>query len=328
VTLPVTRQNLQAHYCRERRPLIRSYPQEASKRAVRADGLVLAIASGMPNAPTLLSVARIAPPPPAGAARSSAPAFSFEAAVAALERQSSQSLDIHGGAPATALTAVRSSTGAADAPARNGSPPAENAAARPADTAPAPIGADQPPPRQAAPAPAQTSIAAAAAPPPVLAPRSISQAPPQTSVTGAAAVRGAAARPGADAARAPALARTPPAAVKQFAEILAQRLEHASQFDLRLDPPALGSVEGRLTLSDDGQALLALSFDNPSAYDLFQRDEAALRSAFADAGFDLGGRNLQFSFREPARAAIGAEEPHASSVIPAPRHRGAVDIRA
>ncbi|HBS36538.1 MAG TPA: hypothetical protein DEA50_15910, partial [Parvularcula sp.] len=153
-------------------------------------------------------------------------------------------------------------------------------------------------------------------------------APASLSASAPAALRDASARIRAEAPRAPLPSRAPSLAAAQFAEILARRLEDATQFDLRLDPPALGSVDGRLTLTDDGQATLALSFDNPSAFDYFRQDAGALRLALGDAGFDLAGRNLQFSFREPSRAERGGPAREVSFSDPAPLHRGAVDIRA
>ncbi len=104
---------------------------------------------------------------------------------------------------------------------------------------------------------------------------------------------------------------------------------------MRLDPPALGSIEGRLTLGDDGQAVLALSFDNQPAFDLFRRDETALRLELAQAGFDLGGQDLRFTFRAPpsdpatvSKRETGAEAPPTDFFAPSPLHRGAIDIRA
>lgn len=284
----------------------------------------------MLNAPALFSVASVAAPQADAVRATIVPAFSYDQAVAALERQSARSLDIHGGKPNTPVTGGRT------APAAAAGAPAENAAARQTDAtdfrsqtagqnpAAQPLGADstgaRSPATLPAPVAATTPLATIPAAP----------APSQPSTLGAVSARDSAGRVKAEAPRAPALLRAPASAVKQFAEILAQRLDGASQFDLRLDPPALGSVEGRLTLSDDGQATLALSFDNQSAFDLFRRDDAALRFALADAGFDLAGRNLQFSFREPAqgdgrRAAAETSRP---SVSTAPLHRGAVDIRA
>lgn len=281
----------------------------------------------MVNAAAQLSLTTALPSAPAapGAPRG----FSFDAAVASVRRKAARALDIHGGAPADAVTQARSAPPDAAAAARAAAPaPSQDPkadASRAAPAAPAPATARAP--AGALPAAPLAAVAAAtgangpsiAAPPPA--------AP--SSIAAPAALREASARLKAEAPRAPIPLRAPSQAVTQFAEILAQRLENASQFDFRLDPPALGSVEGRLTLADDGQARLALSFDNSSAFDLFSRDEGALRLALGDAGFDLAGRDLQFSFREPAGApGRPAPAPEASFPTLAPLHRGAVDIRA
>lgn len=282
----------------------------------------------MLNAPALFSVTPVAAPQGA-AVRPSAPAFSYDAAVAALERQSAQSLDIHGGKPRTAVTGGRPGSAAAAESTRGEAAPTANDRAERRTVAAAQGDRAQdfsqaaksaaPAITVAAPVAASTPLAGAANPP----------APSLPSARGATASREGLARLKSEPPSAPALPRAPASSVKQFAEILAQRLENASQFDLRLDPPALGSVEGRLILTDDGRARLALAFDNQSAFDLFRRDDAALRFALADAGFDLSGRNLQFSFRDPSRdGQRHAAEPSLSSQSHAPLHRGAIDIRA
>lgn len=283
----------------------------------------------MPNAPAPLSVSSFAAPQ-AGAARRPT-AFSYENAVAALERQSGRSLEIHGGAPQSAVNANRAAPTADAAVTQESAANSDSRAATAQPAAPEQNAASQRSVKEtdfspyAAPASSASVTRAIAAP---AAPVALSQSAPLT----ATGLREGALRLKAEAALASVPARPTASAVKQFAEILAQRIDNASQFDLRLDPPALGSIEGRLTLSDDRQAVLSLSFDNPSTYDLFRRDEAALRLALADAGFDLGGRNLQFSFREQERAGDPAHDAVAiaeiSMTTPAPLHRGAVDIRA
>lgn len=282
----------------------------------------------MLTGPSPLSLAAPALQP--GGARAPLQAFSYDDAVAALERRSARSLEIHGGRPETDLTAEPGAEGAragtqqpeAPAPASSNSDPVAPAAAQ----APAATKAAARPVLPSAPA---TVLPALSAPAPTLTPAA-APAPSPLPAAGAVAAREGAARLKADAAPSPVLQRAQPGAVRQFAEILAQRLDSASQFDIRLDPPALGSVEGRLTLSDDGRARLALTFDNQPAFDLFRRDETALRSALADAGFDLSGRSLHFSFREPSRdepPGRGADQ----AGFPAtarPLHRGVIDIRA
>jgi hypothetical protein len=267
--------------------------------------------------------------PQAASARAGAPPFSFDAAVAGLKQKSARALDIHGGAPRPDIGA-RPSAPAADAAAEQKAP-APAAADSAAANNPAAAQSDAPPPARNPSTPSKALAApspAAATPAPGV---TIAPAPPLSSpsITGAPALSDGAARLKTAALKPAAPPRAPAAAVKQFAAILAQRLDNASQFDLRLDPPALGTIEGRLTLGDDGEARLALSFDNQSAFDLFRRDDAALRLALADAGFDLGGRNLQFSFREaPRERAHGEARPSSTPAETASLHRGAVDIRA
>lgn len=266
---------------------------------------------------------------PAQGAQRSSRDFSFDDAVAATRRNAARALDIHGGAPTQSVTrgpggakAAGEAAAAEAAPAPNDRAQAE-ARVAPGDnnqTQPASKPAAAPPPILAAQAAASVSAGAAAP---------VAPAQAQAPAPAGAAIREASARVKAEAPRAPLPIRAPAQTITQFAEILARRLDGASQFDLRLDPPALGGIEGRLTLSDDGEALLSLAFDSQSAFDLFRGDEAALRSALANSGFDLSGRNLQLSFRAPAPAAEFPEKPsHRNAALaPAPLHRGAVDIR-
>jgi len=258
-------------------------------------------------------------------------AFSFDEAVASARRNAARALEVHGAAPTEEVTRAG---GAAQQDA--GETPAPTSTSTAAQASPAPArrasaqAATVSTQSSAAPAPATSNAATAAAPvlaiAAPLAPGSV-----QAASSAIAPAREAAARLKAEIVRTALPARAPSAATTQFAEILARRLDGASQFDLRLDPPALGGVEGRLTLSDDGAAQLTLAFDNPSAFDQFRRDEAALRQALANAGFDLPRENLQMTFRAPARVKSEARaEPAAveTRFTPAPLHRGAVDIRA
>lgn len=282
----------------------------------------------------MMTAASLAALPTVAAPRASpqrgATGFSFDEAVAATRRNAARALDIHGGAPTDAVTRPATQ---AETPAKtpDAAAPDATAEASPQHARAAPHAAEA----------AETAPPAARAPSPVIAVNGQAAAisvaapgaaaAPQTQTP--AAIRDAAARTRTEAPRAAPPVRAPAQAVTQFAEILAQRLDGASQFDLRLDPPALGGIDGRLTLSDDGEALLSLAFDNQSAFDLFRRDEAALRSALASAGFDLSRHNLQMSFRAPAPARADAEaltEPAVQrpAFAPAPLHRGAVDIRA
>ncbi len=285
------------------------------------------ISTFTPNAP---AAAR------AAADRQDAPAYSYDDAVSALERASSRALDIHGGAPSAALPPARAGVAArasANAKGEIGRPDQGSAATGRNAAAAASE------PRTATPAakPASPSTVSPTASAPVNA-GAIALPPAQLAIsapTTATALRAAGAR-GRPEAPAPTISiRAPATALRQFAEILAQRLDNASQFELRLDPPAFGSIDGRLTLSDDGRAVLSLAFDNQSAFDHFRRDEAALRQTLANAGFDLAGHDLQFAFRDSPTEAPTPDSGERPAIVapphhftPSPLHRGAVDIRA
>jgi flagellar hook-length control protein FliK len=261
------------------------------------------------------------------------PAFSFDEAVASARRNAARALEIHGGAPTGTVTRAADAAQAEAAVAERSTP--ARAATQEAQSAnrPSPAAAAQPPaPVPAAAAPSGSPLpAAAAATPAVPVAAATAAQPAPTAPTVAAPVRDAAARAKTEIPRLAPPGRAPALSLTEFAAILARRLDGASQFDLRLDPPSLGGVEGRLTLTDDGAATLALAFDNSAAFDLFSRDEAALRQALANAGFDLPRENLQMSIRAAPRktSARAADAPAASSpVIIAPLHRGLIDIRA
>jgi len=289
----------------------------------------------MPNATLINSVISSDPlaARPEGARRGS-PAFSYDDAVSALERNSARALEIHGARPAQSTPPSREAATVNQSSARQGSSSAPNADRDLPARASEHLSVSDQPKRANAPVVTATAplIAAVSNTAPPVA--TTTQATIQTTAAPNGA-REAAARLRTEAEKPQIIARAPEAAIRQFAEILAKRLDGTSQFDLRLDPPALGSIDGRLTLSDDGRALLALGFDSQSTFDLFRRDEGALRLALANAGFDLAGQDLQFTFRQ-RQEAIAADAPTASAVIVAaadsftraPRHHGAIDIRA
>lgn len=222
--------------------------------------------------------------------------FSYAAAAAQLEAGAGAALKAHGGDGARKIGQNQATprSDRAAAPQSDGdsrlAPSAagdakniDKAQGQPTATQnlPAPQIASVPVPVQASPAPANAAATAA---------------------TGAAARVDAAMLRDAAALRmraeSPAPQKAPQAAapLKSFAELLARRLDAGgSEFELRLDPPELGKVHARLHLGEDGKAVLALAFDNEAAFNLFSRDEAALRAALAAAGFDLGHGDLSFS---------------------------------
>jgi flagellar hook-length control protein FliK len=255
-------------------------------------------------------------------------AFSYAFAAATLETRAGAALETFGARPRTNIDELKDQ--ANEAPSTPSAAPALPPAAptlavaslEPPASAPPPGAASLQPPPNAAQPPAPMLAGAPTAPA-----ATASVLPTPTGTTAGAAVRApdapSAPRPDAGrngvpasakaAARAPSIA--PPRSLEAFAEILARRLHDGSSvFDLRLDPPALGRVEARLVLDPDGAARLALKFDNEAARDFFARDEAALRAALADTGFNLGDGALSFSLADdrsgkPGLTAHAAPEP-------------------
>lgn len=234
--------------------------------------------------------------------RDEAPQFSYALAAASLEDQASKSLKAHGAAPqgdAAARGRTRSEGASRDS-AKRAELPESSDAATPAAT---PEGAGRAASATKS-ATGEPSVAAANAAPVASAAPTLPAAPSGTQSTKAAEAipaRDAATLAKAKASVAKATRPAEPAALKtEFAEILAKRLEKTSVFDLRLDPPELGRVEGRLAVNDDGKAVLSLTFDSQNAFDLFSRDEGALRQALAQAGLDFGAGDFVFAFRERA----------------------------
>ncbi len=268
--------------------------------------------------------------------RDAAPDFSYALAAASLERQAAQSLKTHGAAPKNSSPAAASTAPPTD-DARSSVPdsPTDAAAEKTAAATSA-----SPPPRQESKAPPALSAPSPVAPtPPPTGAAAPSLLPAQT--TQARSVDAVAARDAVLAAKSKAAdvktlrPQEPAALPADFARILAKRLEETSIFDIRLDPPDLGRVDGKLSINDDGKAVLALAFDNQSAFDLFSRDEQALRQALADAGLDFGVGDFVFSFRERAESDAAPREASVVDAMlsheePAPfasGRAGAVDIR-
>ncbi|MGD9800786.1 MAG: flagellar hook-length control protein FliK [Parvularculaceae bacterium] len=267
-----------------------------------------------------------------------APGFSYALAAASLERNAAKSLEAHGARPerqasAGETQANESVTQPRDGGGRSQQPdaqaPQQKAAAQQttAETA-----------SKAAPAISSPSASAPATATPVAAAGQTQSVAVQPKAVEAAAPRDAAgAKSKLIQTKAPRLAEAPPALKEAFAEILARRLEKTSVFDLRLDPPDLGRVEGRLAVNDDGKAVLSLTFDNQNAFDLFSRDEQALRAALHQAGLNFGAGDFTFSFREPAETQSAGADGRAPVITEAsPAYEpafaalwtaGAVDIR-
>lgn len=279
--------------------------------------------------------------------------FSFAAAMIALEGRAAQSLETYGAAPdGKSFSAGANESAPQKMKTQNDAPetaPAKSQADRPASAAHARssdgAAASSPMPRapQAAPPPASATPPAAlavllpAAPQTAASPMRTDARPDLSAVKTAEGQKAAAPK----APRAPLPAQPSPAAhepAQHFAKLVAQRLHTgATAFELRLDPPALGRVDASLRVADDGETILALKFEHQAALDLFARDQAGLRAALSDAGFDLGGDNLAFSLADPnteqsADAAIDARsftafDPSHEPLFRASYSTGAVDLR-
>ncbi|MCB2113061.1 MAG: flagellar hook-length control protein FliK [Parvularculaceae bacterium] len=274
----------------------------------------------------------------ANSGREGGDAFSYALASASLERGAAQSLEAHGARPdqtrnAQSAQTSRDTARAQSSDQQKASQP-ENApeTAGSADYAAAEKTPSERTPESANAAPASANVAS-------VTPGQAAQTPPaQAKAVDAPALRTESAiKAKTEQAKAPRIAQAPPALKEAFAEVLARRLEKTSVFDLRLDPPDLGRVEGRLTVNDDGKAVLSLTFDNQSAFDLFSRDEQALRTALHQAGLEFGSGDFTFAFRETAQpsetdapgAFAGAEAPsrYDTPQYFAPWSAGALDIR-
>ncbi|MEL7491064.1 MAG: flagellar hook-length control protein FliK [Pseudomonadota bacterium] len=263
-----------------------------------------------------------------------APVFTLALAAATLETRASLSLEVHGAAPQNSATA--STSGAAQqssAAAKNtdrveqASPPAGNDAARASHAEQSNAPRHSQPSLTAAPAsPAAPDVSALQSTTPVQSPVIAQTAAGGVQTVSASRETPAAPRSGdttlsptrAQKTTAPARAPEPAAATQEFARLLARRLDNATAFDIRLDPPELGRLEGRFTIGDDGKSVLALKFDNQTALDLFAKDETALRTALADAGFDLGGNDLAFSLQQDDKAPPLITDVESASLVAAP----------
>jgi hypothetical protein len=278
----------------------------------------------MDSAP--ISVASLASPTGARRPerRADGTTFSYADAAAALAANAARALEAHGAAPKEEL---RAPSGAPNASAMAHAPrqSAPAVAAAKVETAPTPTPSPAANSPASTAAPATAPAALPATPAPVAAP--IISAPAPSAAAPAAREAAAKARLIAkDFARFPAKA---PAPTTVFADILAKRLDKSSVFDLRLDPPELGRVEGRLSVDDAGKAVLRLAFDNEAAFDLYSHDEAALRQALIQSGLEFEGGDFAFVLRHQERSpdAVETAEPTLEHACLAAGSAGALDIR-
>lgn len=251
------------------------------------------------------TISRLASPAPKKP-RGEDGAFSYALAATSLEKSASASLKTFGATSqkiegAQQPSDQKSTAAGAQSNDAGGAPATTSETSSKSQGAPQSIKASLPQaPANAAPvASAQPQSAGPIAP-------TVASAPPAAATTAQRAPQGVEA-PRADVSKSAAArysfrARRPDAPVRtpgDFAELVARRLKDGkSEFDIRLDPPRLGRVEGRLVVGDDGKTTLTLTFDNQAALDHFARDADALQAALAGAGFDLNGSDLSFALAE------------------------------
>ena len=81
------------------------------------------------------------------------------------------------------------------------------------------------------------------------------------------------------------------------AQIVAKASAGTKSFEIRLDPPELGRVEVRLTVSHDGKAEATLTAERPETVALLQRDSQNLERTLKEAGLDVSNSSLNFSLK-------------------------------
>jgi flagellar hook-length control protein FliK len=83
--------------------------------------------------------------------------------------------------------------------------------------------------------------------------------------------------------------------------VAAKSLDGNHQFDIRLDPPELGSIAVHLSVDNSGTAVAHLTADKPQTLQLLQNDSGNLSRALKDAGLNLANNGLNFSLRSDQR---------------------------
>ena len=87
---------------------------------------------------------------------------------------------------------------------------------------------------------------------------------------------------------------TPQAAQGLAAQIVRRADEGQTTFDLRLDPPSLGRVDVRLSISTDRQVEAVIAAERPDALVELQRAARDLETSLRDAGLSLRQDGLRF----------------------------------
>jgi flagellar hook-length control protein FliK len=80
-------------------------------------------------------------------------------------------------------------------------------------------------------------------------------------------------------------------------QIAAKSDQGARHFDIRLDPPELGSVDVKLSIDHSGQAQAHLTVEKPQTLNMMQRDSSDLARALRESGVNLSQNGLNFSLK-------------------------------
>lgn len=90
-------------------------------------------------------------------------------------------------------------------------------------------------------------------------------------------------------------------------QIAQKAQEGQNRFTIRLDPPELGRIDIKMTVSHDGTVQAALSVDNENTFDLLQRDQRGLERALENAGLKADSGGLSFSLKQQGNGQFADE---------------------
>jgi Meckel syndrome type 1 protein len=95
--------------------------------------------------------------------------------------------------------------------------------------------------------------------------------------------------------QAPAPVPIGPQTVPRLAAAMVQNLRaKAARFQLTLDPAGLGRVDVSVRIGADGAVSATLNFNSAQAAEALKAHAGELRAALQQAGFNLGGSDLNF----------------------------------
>lgn len=98
-------------------------------------------------------------------------------------------------------------------------------------------------------------------------------------------------------------ANLPPHTIPMLAAAMMRRIHNGmKEFTLRLDPPELGRVDVRLTVSEDKKVRAVVTTDRPEALVDLALSARELTRALQDAGLELEDNGLTFSMNDPGNS--------------------------